>query len=452
MRIGVKITLLLVLVVATAMAIATTFSSLAISKAFSTYFKNNAELRLEEMASDIADYYQKNGWKGIDNVFMPGMGRGRGQGGMGMMRQFSASRIIVTDRAGRVVSDTLREKIGQYYEAESGVEVVPIMVDGEKVGALISATTTGKLEENFISSIKMANIKAGMLATILALIVGIYLSKKMSKPLVTLSEAAKKIANRELSHRVPVYTKDEIGEVGAAFNKMAESIEHNELLRKNLIADVAHELRTPLSILRGNLELLQEEIIEPAPEVFASLHEESIRISRLVEDLQSLSHADAGDLKFDFDSEDLAQVVRKVVLELKAEAAKKNIELCAEGATEIYVRMDQYRIGQVLYNLISNAIRYTEQGIVKITINDLPEYVQVEIKDSGTGIAEEYVPFLFDRFYRVEKSRNRFSGGSGLGLAIAKSFVEAHGGRIWVESKIGEGSNFIFSLPKEREQ
>ena len=450
MRIGVKITLLLVVVVAVAMVIATTFSSMAISKAFSTYFQSNAALKLEEMENVIADYYQKNGWEGIDNLFMPGMGRGRMQGGMGMMRQFS-NRIIVTDREGRVVADTLKHEIGQYYEAESGVESIPITVNGEKVGALFASTTKGKLEENFIASIKTANIIAGILATILALAIGIYLSKRMTKPLVVLSEATKKIANRELSHRVSIYTEDEIGEVGVAFNKMAESIEHNELLRKNLIADVAHELRTPLSILRGNLELLQEEVIKPSPEVFASLHEESIIISKLVDDLQSLSHADAGELKFDFNIEDLTQIVKKVVLELSPEAAKKNIELRVQGAKAIYVQMDQYRIGQVLYNLISNAIRYAEQGVVNISLMDLPEYVQVEICDSGPGIEEEHLPFLFDRFYRADKSRNRIGGGSGLGLAIAKSFVEAHGGRIWVESKVGKGSNFIFNLPKERE-
>jgi len=115
------------------------------------------------------------------------------------------------------------------------------------------------------------------------------------------------------------------------------------------------------------------------------------------------------------------------------------------------VLIDRYRLGQVLYNLISNAIRYTEQGRIQIIVTNIPGYIQVEIHDNGPGIEEEHLPFLFDRFYRVEKSRNRISGGSGLGLAIAKSFVEAHGGRIWVESKIGEGSNFIFNLPKDRE-
>jgi len=369
---------------------------------------------------------------------------------MGMRRQF-ADRIIVTDRDGRVVSDSLGHDIGQYYVEKSDAESIPIIVNGEKVGVLIALTSKGKLEENFITSIRIANIKAGMLATILALAVGIYFSRRISKPLVVLSKAARKIADRDLSHRVPIYTKDEIGEVGGAFNKMAESLEHNELLRKNLIADVAHELRTPLSILRGNLELLEEDVIKPSPEVFASLHEESIRISRLVDDLQSLSHADAGEMKFDLSMEDLAQIVRTVVLGLSQEAAKKNIEIRVQSTEPVHALIDRYRIGQVLYNLISNAIHYTEQGRVQITVTNLPSYVQVEICDNGPGIEEEHLPFLFDRFYRVEKSRNRISGGSGLGLAIAKSFVEAHDGRIWVESKSGEGSKFIFSLPKDRE-
>jgi len=448
-RIGFKITLLQVLVVATAMLIATTFSSTAINTAFNTYFQDNISVRLEEMAIVVGDYYQKNGWEGIDNIFMPGTGRGRGQGGMGMRRQF-ADQIIVADRDGRVVFDSLGRDKGQYYVEQSDAGSIPIIVNGEKVGVLIAPTSKGRLEENFIASIKMANIKAGILATILALAVGIYLSGRISKPLVELSEATRKIADRELSHRVPIYTKDEIGEVSKAFNKMAESLEHNELLRKNLIADVAHELRTPLSILRGNLELLQEDVIKPSPQVFASLHEESIRMSRLVDDLQSLSHADAGEMKFDLSIEDLTHIVRTVVLDLSQEAAKKNIEIRVQATEPVQVLIDPYRIGQVLYNLISNAIRYTEQGEVQITVTNIPNYVQVEICDNGPGIEEEHLRSLFDRFYRVEKSRNRISGGSGLGLAIAKSFVEAHGGRIWVESKIGEGSKFIFSLPKDR--
>ena len=449
MRIGYKITVLLLLVVTTAMLITTVFSSAAISKAFNTYFQNNIAMRLEDMASVAGNYYQKKGWEGIDNILMPGMGHGRGQGGMGMKRQF-ADRISIVDRDGRIVSDSLERDIGQYYVEQSDAETVPISVNEEKVGTLIAYTSKGNLEDNFITSVRMANIKAGILAAIFALAMGIYLSRRISKPLVMLSEAARKIANRELSHRVPIYTNDEIGEVGGAFNKMAESLEHNELLRKNLIADVAHELRTPLSILRGNLELLKDDLIKPSPEVFASLHEESIRISKLVDDLQSLAHADAGEMQFDFKMEDLAQVVRNIASELSSEAAKKNIKIDVQASEPVHVLFDRYRIGQVLYNLISNAIRYTEKGKVQIKVQDLPKFVRVEVCDNGPGIAEKYLPFLFDRFYRVEKSRNRTSGGSGLGLAIAKSFVEAHGGRISVESKIGEGSKFVFYLPKER--
>jgi signal transduction histidine kinase len=191
-------------------------------------------------------------------------------------------------------------------------------------------------------------------------------------------------------------------------------------------------------------------MIKPSSEVFASLHEESIRISRLVDDLQSLAHADAGEMKFEFTTEDLVEIVRTVALELSPEAAKKNIIIEVQAAEVVQVLIDRYRIGQVLYNLISNAIRYMEEGKVQINVENLPEYVQVEICDNGPGIEEEHLPFLFERFYRIEKSRNRNSGGSGLGLAIVKSFVEAHGGRISVESKPGEGSKFLFRLPKNR--
>lgn len=402
-------------------------------------------MRLEQIANSIGDRYQKNGWNGVESIFMS---RGRGRGGLGMGQQF-ADRIIVVNKEGQVVADTLRQDVGQSYEAQSDAESIPILMNGEKVGTLIATTRKGQLEENFVDSIKTAHIKAGIFATIVVLVMGIYLSRRISKPLVELSEAAKNIASRKLSHRVIIHTNDEIGEVGKAFNQMAESLESNEVLRKNLIADVAHELRTPLSILRGNLELLEDAVIQPSPEVFASLHEESIRISRLVEDLQSLSHADAGEMKFDFSMEDLSQVVQNAATELAREAAKKDIEIDVQATESIPILMDRYRIGQVLYNLISNAIRYTEQGQVQVTVTNMPHCAKVEVCDHGPGIEKEHLPFLFDRFYRAEKSRNRMRGGSGLGLAIAKSFVEAHGGEILVESELDQGSKFIFTLPKK---
>jgi len=445
MRIGYKFTLILIFVAATAMLISTIFSSVAISDAFNSYFHHNTSMRFEQIAGGISDYYKKNGWEGVDRVIMPG---GRGQGGMGMRQQF-AERMVIVNKEGRVVADTLRQDIGELYEAQSDAEEIPIMMNGQQVGTFIATTKKGKLEESFIDSIRAANMKAGILAAIVVLIMGIYLSRRISKPLVELSEAAKNIANRKLSHRVPIYTNDEIGEVGRAFNQMAESLESNELLRKNMIADVAHELRTPLAILRGNLELLEEAVIEPSPEVFASLHEESIRISRLVEDLQSLSHADAGELKFDLSVENLAEIVRNAAAELSREAAKKNIEIDVQSAEHLPILIDKYRIGQVLYNLISNAIRYTEQGKIQIIVSDMPNCAKVEVLDHGPGIEKEHLPYLFDRFYRAEKSRNRIRGGTGLGLAIAKSFVEAHGGEIFVESELGQGSRFSFTLPKK---
>ena len=450
MRIGIKITLLLMLVVITAIAIATTFSSLAISKAFNTYFQHNQTVRSEELASSISDYYRKNGWAGIQNTLVPSNERRRGMGpgwGMGMRRQLN-ERIVITDKEGKVVADSIGQDIGRYFNEQGAASSTPIFFDNEHIGTLFVFSFAGALEDNFISTIKMANVKAGLAAIVLALVAGLYLSMRISRPLVMLSEATRRIAERELSHRVPITTNDEIGEVGGAFNKMAESLEKNEELRKNLIADVAHELRTPLAILRGNLEMLKENVTEPTPDVLVSLHEETIRISRLVEDLQSLSHADAGEVLLDRQVEDIAEIVKAVAQDLKPEAALKRIEITLETAEFTEVSIDRYRIGQVLYNLISNAIRYSEHGIIRIKVLAFPNEVRVVVQDNGPGIKKEHLPFIFDRFYRAEKSRNRGSGGSGLGLAIAKSFIEAHGGCIWAESIYGQGSTFIFSLPR----
>jgi two-component system, OmpR family, sensor histidine kinase BaeS len=222
--------------------------------------------------------------------------------------------------------------------------------------------------------------------------------------------------------------------------------------RKHLTADVAHELRTPLSIIQCQLENIQEDGQDVPPEILLPIQDEVIRLSKLVDDLHQLTLAEAGRLPLDRKPTDLVLLIDRIVDMLKQEAEDRQIEIVRFYPTEKMTVIDSNRITQVVYNLLINALRYTSpDGKITIRISDTRQkgsrFAAVSISSTGVGIAPEQLPYLFDRFYRVEEARSRHSGGMGLGLAIAKEFVEAHQGSITVQSRVGQGTTFIVYLP-----
>ncbi len=230
---------------------------------------------------------------------------------------------------------------------------------------------------------------------------------------------------------------------------MADNLEHTERLRRNMVADVAHELRTPLSNLKGYLEAISDGVVKPDEATISSLNEEASSLSRLVEDLQELSLADAGELKMIVQPEDISRLIKETVTALQPKAAAKDIALSADlPAILPPVNIDSHRIKQVLNNLLDNALAHTgKEGRINVTAREQDDKVYISVADTGEGIPPEDLPMIFERFYRVDKSRARATGGSGLGLTIAKRLVEAHGGTIEVKSIQGQGSTFTFSLP-----
>jgi signal transduction histidine kinase len=255
----------------------------------------------------------------------------------------------------------------------------------------------------------------------------------------------------DLSQRVAVQTDDEIGELAHAFNSMANGLTRLEQLRRNMVTDVAHELRTPLSNIRGYLEALQDGVTQPDPEVIGSLHDEAMLLTRLVNDLQELALAEAGQLRLVLQPTSAEQIIAQVVNVMQPTAASKGLTLQTDLQPDLPpVMADPGRVAQVLQNLVNNAMSYTTAGGT-ITVTTRPAAsaaeVQLSVHDTGIGIAPEHLPFVFDRFYRVDQSRTRATGGAGLGLAIVKQLVEAHGGRVWAESTLGQGSTFTFTLP-----
>jgi signal transduction histidine kinase len=230
---------------------------------------------------------------------------------------------------------------------------------------------------------------------------------------------------------------------------MAENLERSEQLRSNMIADVAHELRTPLSNLKGYLEAMNDGLVKPDPNAIRSLGEEANLLSRLVDDLQELSLAEAGELKLNCKTEDVNKLVKQAVAVRQDHAAAKGLSISTDLPDGLpQVNIDSRRISQVLLNLIDNAITHTPQsGMITIAARQLDDWVEMSVEDTGEGIPAEDLPNVFERFYRVDKSRARATGGTGLGLAIAKYFVEAHNGKIAAQSERGKGSRFDFTIP-----
>jgi signal transduction histidine kinase len=253
----------------------------------------------------------------------------------------------------------------------------------------------------------------------------------------------------DLNQRVEVKSKDELGQLGKAFNSMAEGLNRLEQLRRNMVTDVAHELRTPLSNIRGYLEALRDGVVEPTPEAIASIHEEAMLLNRLVDDLQELALAEAGQLDLVRQPVDLREVVQKAVQSLNNQTSEKNVSIEVLLPDDLpLVEADAERMGQVLRNLINNAaINTPTGGEICIEARVCDSQVAVSIKDNGVGISKEHLPFVFERFYRADRSRARSTGGAGLGLAIVKQLVEAQGGQVEINSQIDVGTTVTFTSP-----
>ena len=230
---------------------------------------------------------------------------------------------------------------------------------------------------------------------------------------------------------------------------MADTLKHDRELRQNIVADIAHELRTPLSVLQANIEAMQDGVLEKSPENLESLHQETVTLARLIEDLRTLSLAESGQLKFNLKTTDMKELSTKVVEGMQTQFDSKRISLSLE-APEILtpVTVDPDRIEQVIRNLLSNALHYTPEG-GRVTIRLVPDAggLTASVTDTGIGVPQDDFPHLFERFYRVDRSRTRSTGGTGLGLAIVKQLVEAHGGHVSATSEVGKGSSFSFHLP-----
>jgi signal transduction histidine kinase len=307
--------------------------------------------------------------------------------------------------------------------------------------------------EQFLTEVNRAIWWSGLVAVLLALFLGVFLARRLTEPIRILTQATRKLAIGQLAQQVSVDNQDELGELAFSFNQMSLALAMAEKQRQQLLADVAHELRTPLTVMRGHIEAMLDGVFETTPDNLALVHEETVLLARLIEDLRTLSLAESGQLSLERTPVNLAELTSLTIAAFEPLAEAESVRLTVTAASDMpLITVDPNRIRQVLGNLLSNALRHVVKGEkevaeVWVSLEKREETVQVSIADNGPGLSIEAQQHAFDRFWRADNARSRETGGSGLGLAISQAIITVHNGRIWVESIPGEGATFIFELP-----
>lgn len=429
------------------------FISLRTSGEIGRFEERREEAHFARLLYSLTRYYSEQGdWAGI-------------QSKVEEMGNLYGRRIVLADRDGMVIADSEGELVGQPYQPSSERALLlptfpppphpflpppPTITEASGTVYIGPESSTDPASPRFLShSITQFILWGCLIGGGVALVMTLVLSRRILSPIKALTEAARRLGRGDFSQRLELKDRGEVGELARAFNSMAGDLERAEQLRRNMVADVAHELRTPLSNIRGYLEAVNDGLLKPDAEAIRSLNEEASRLSRLVDELQELSLAEAGELKLECQSEDITELLNRSVSAFQAQAAAKGISLFLDPGGKLpAVNIDSRRMAQVLYNLLDNAMAHTESGgAITISARREGKWVEVAVTDTGAGIPEEDLPYIFERFYRVDKSRARATGGSGLGLTIAKGLVEAHGGEIKVRSEPGKGSRFSFTIP-----
>jgi signal transduction histidine kinase len=326
------------------------------------------------------------------------------------------------------------------------------------VYAVRPAPSTGLMSRlgatfGFLSAFWWQFLVAGALAGAIALVLARWFARGMTQPLRDMAAAARRMEVGDYSVRVTTRSRDEVGQLAHAFNRMSGELESLERTRRDLVANVSHELKTPIAAIRAHLENLLDGVEQPDPRTLEVMLAQSERLGRLVEQLLDLSRLESGEVPLQRGPVQVGPLASRVISEISVSRAASDVALRADVAEDVPpLDADPERVHQVLFNLVDNAVRFTPPGgEVVIAARPLGEAVEVSVRDTGVGIADEHLPRLFERFYRVDASRSREDGGTGIGLAIARSVVEAHGGHIHAESEPGRGSVFTFDIPASHE-
>lgn len=413
----------------------------------------------QALITNLTRYYQVNGsWVGIEAAFQPLQDASPPFRNPNARLEALRSLFVITDTSGRVVFGGRPEFTGRKLSNRDLNKGVALEVEGERIGWLVFTPAIdrwrpGTPEGNFLLAVNQATFLSAVAATGIALILGSILAYTLTLSLRELTAATKELAKGKLGYQVKVRSRDELGELATSFNEMSSELERSNQLRRKLTADIAHDLRTPISVIMGYTEALHDGKLEANPEMFDILHTETLHLSHLVDDLKTLSLADAGELPLVYQQVSPAVLLKRTASAHQVQAEREDIAIqvnAVAGLPEIEV--DVERMVQVLGNLMSNALRYTPPGgQITLSTGQAGDQVWLSVADNGEGIPTEDLPYIFERSYRGDKARRHSEGATGLGLSIAKSLVEAQGGRISAMSEAGKGTTFTIHLPIERQ-
>lgn len=441
MRHSLRVRLLLaaVLVIISAVSVSALVASRWTSGEFQRYVAHGGAMRQHRVAVLLGNAYaQHHGWEGVQTQ-------------VEQLGQMAGEHVVLADAAGRIVADSEQKLVGQTVGVDWPAPASAILAGGTRVGGLylfaVPAPATG--ENDFLANVNRALLIGVSVGALVAILLTVILFKRLLRPVAQLTAAVQRMEAGDLAARVEVVSEDEVGRLAHAFNGLADSLTRQEQLRRNMVNDVAHELLTPLTNISGYLEAAQEGLIAPDAALVDNLHEETLLLRRLVDDLQELALAEAGQLRMQRQTVTVDALIAQTAEALKPQADAKGVAIRVELPADLPpVDADPGRIGQVLRNLLHNALTHTPTGgAITLSARLSAGFVAIRVRDTGAGIPSEHLPNVFERFYRADRSRARATGGAGLGLAIAKQLVMAHGGSVTVESVVGQGSTFTFTLP-----
>jgi len=447
----------LLLIVVVSVGLMAYLTNLSTTREFQQYVSRGNMMYAQSLAGSLGDLYAENqGWNNIQETLQS-------------LPLSTSERILITDNLGIVIADTAEESLGKESKDVGLSDGTPIMVSVKMVGNLYLLTSGGagvgkgrmsgrnpqttltvvNAKEDFLDQVNSSLWQVGLIAAAVALVIGLILTRQITRPLRILISGARHLTKGELSYRVKVKSRDEIGELADSFNIMASSLEKGEKFRRQLTADIAHELRTPLTVIEGTVDGIIDGVFQPNAEHLCSIKEQTALLTHLISDLRDISLAESGQLKLNLSLTDMVELVRRLVSNYTINAQEKNVGINLEEGLQIPdIQVDTVRMEQVISNLLTNAIRHTPSGgSITVSVRRDDEKLVISVADTGEGIDSEDLPYIFERFYRSGRSRSRKEGGTGLGLAIVKQMVEAHGGKVWAESESGIGSKFNILLP-----
>ena len=458
-RLWVRLTIAFTLVILGSVSIIAILGSQQTEESFRQYVVHSELLVSGQALDTLEAYYQQNGsWEGVGSIL---------QGGSLLLLAQQTPRnpwepidrrrkldVILADAKGKVIYNSAGDRVQALSDRDiSNAIQISNEDSGQTIGYLLMALpasdSLGPLEISFLTRMRQLLTAGLMVALVLGVVASALISLGLTAPLRRLAGAARAVASGDLGQRVPEHGTWEVRQVARDFNEMTSSLQQAEQLRQNMMADVAHELRTPLSVLQGNLRAILDDVYPLDKGEVALLFDETRILGRLVEDLHELALAEAGQLQMHKRETDLGALASAALARFQPAAESQSVALVGQIADDLpAIKADPDRLAQVLNNLLTNALRHTPAGgQITISVEAQPGHMDLAVRDDGEGIAPGDLEHVFDRFWRADRSRSRDSGGSGLGLAITRGLVEAHGGRIWAESALGEGARFTIRLP-----